>query len=200
MKYRAQAISEFKEGSPEEPTPRDLEKFSTGFNMGWDSGRKALRDDLYCGACASPLYYQAETGLYFCRGCKRVVIHQGSFLKNAGVDQEKVTDNELKARLKEELEHMEEVQKKNQTIAEESFNKWLLDKINELYIEQIKAKRIEDLAVCQMHCAEVFFFGAGVDIEEFIRDNALNTKEFLDLAKREHIKDYVIKAIKDTME
>ncbi len=52
------------------------------------------------------------------------------------------------------------------------------------------------LMVCQMHCANVAYAGAGIDLDDFIVQCDLNSEECLQLAIDESIPDFVIEAIK----
>lgn len=54
---------------------------------------------------------------------------------------------------------------------------------------------VGELAICQLHCAEQFFCGGGIDLDSFITSNGLNTKQFLNLAIHENIDNRIIDAI-----
>jgi hypothetical protein len=58
----------------------------------------------------------------------------------------------------------------------------------------------EDLAICQLHCAGQFYWGAGIDLDTFIRENDLNHKKYLKLAKEENIFPRVICEIKNQIQ
>lgn len=114
----------------------------------------------------------------------------------ADTKEEKAT----KKRLIKYLKEQDKVKKSPKEDAEESFFIWLMDNINAIYIKEMKEKLDLDMATVQLHCAGVFYWGGGITIEQFIRENSLNQTKYLKLAKKENMKDYVIKAIKDTIE
>jgi hypothetical protein len=42
----------------------------------------------------------------------------------------------------------------------------------------------------------MFYSGAGIELEQFLREGALHGKDIITLAKREHIQDFIIDAVK----
>jgi hypothetical protein len=62
-----------------------------------------------------------------------------------------------------------------------------------------KKKRDEDIAVCQMQCAKMFYSGGSMPIHNFISDCGLASLKYLNLARRENMHQLVIDAIKEVI-
>jgi len=58
--------------------------------------------------------------------------------------------------------------------------------------KQKKLDLEDELAICQMRCAEMIFAGGGMDLDVFLNECGLNDKHYIKLAKKEGIQDFVI--------
>jgi hypothetical protein len=63
----------------------------------------------------------------------------------------------------------------------------------------LKKKRDEDIAVCQMQCAKMFYSGGSMPIHNFISDCGLASPKYLNLARKENMHQLVVDAIKEAI-